>query len=58
MKNGTAKVVCNCKHDFQDAQYGANTRVANATKKQDATSVEVRCTVCSRIHKVSPSKVK
>jgi len=58
MKNGTARVLCTCEHEFQDKKYGKNVRVANATSRQDSTFVEVRCTVCSKVHRVNPSKVK
>ena len=58
MINGTAKVNCTCSHEQQDKMYGVGVRVANTTAKQDKDYVEVRCTVCSKIHRVSPSKVK
>lgn len=58
MKSGTARVQCKCPHDFQDAQYGKNMRVANATAKQDKDTVEVRCTVCSAAHRVNINRVK
>lgn len=58
MKNGTAIVQCNCKHEYQDRMYGKDARVANATAKQDEDFIEVRCTVCSRVQQVNPSRVK
>ena len=58
MKNGVARVNCSCQHEQQDKMYGAHTRVANATAKQDKDFVEVRCTVCSKLHRVTPDKVK
>ena len=58
MKNGTAKVLCNCVHHDQDKFHGVNKRVANTTEKQDKDFAEVRCTVCSRIHRVPLSEVK
>ena len=58
MKNGTARVVCTCEHVAQDKLHGRNVRVANATAKQESTFVEVRCTVCKKVHRVSPSAVK
>jgi hypothetical protein len=58
MKNGTALVQCTCAHEFQDKTYGKQVRVANATSKQDKDYIDVRCTVCSRIHRVTPAKVK
>lgn len=59
MKQGTAKVTCTCKHEYQDQTYGLGVRVANTTKKTDdkAGKQEVRCTVCSKIHTVSQDKV-
>ena len=58
MKNGTAKVACSCKHTDQDRMHGQGMRVANATTKQDKDYVDVRCTVCTRIHRVQPGAVK
>jgi redox-regulated HSP33 family molecular chaperone len=58
MKNGTARVSCTCSHEQQDKLYGKGIRVANATSKQDTTSIEVRCTVCGKLHRVSLEKVK
>lgn len=58
MKFGTARVQCSCVSEQQDKICGKGIRVANATAKQDSTFVEVRCTVCNKIHRVSPEKVK
>ena len=58
MKNGTAKVVCTCPHDGQDALHGKGVRVANATAKQDKDYADVRCTVCKKIHRVNINKVR
>lgn len=58
MNNGTARVLCTCEHEVQDKLYGKQTRVANATQRNDDTSVEVRCTVCKRVHKVKKGQVK
>lgn len=58
MKNGTARVLCNCENAFQDKQYGKGVRVANTTAKQDTSSAEVRCTVCGKLHRVPMEKVK
>lgn len=55
--SGTAKVPCKCNHEYQDRAYGKGVRVANATQKGDATSVDVRCTVCSTLHRVSKSRI-
>ena len=57
MKNGIAKVNCTCEHTVQDSLHGRGVRIANSTAKQDVTYVEVRCTVCKKIHRVIPSKV-
>jgi hypothetical protein len=37
---------CNCKHDFQDKNYGPGNRVHNETGKTGRPSW--RCTVCGR----------
>ena len=62
MKNGHALVTCKCAHEQQDVLYGKNVRVASATSKQDLnkapTYVDVRCTVCSAIHRVKPNQVE
>ncbi len=58
MKNGTARVMCTCEHAAQDKLHGRNVRVANATARQDNTFVEVRCTVCKKVHRVSPGMVR
>lgn len=58
MKSGTAKVACTCKHEAQDVLHGQNIRVANATAKQDKDRVDVRCTVCNKIHSVNPARVR
>ena len=36
---------CNCKHKFQDRQYGKNKRVHNYCKKDG----KWRCTVCGAV---------
>ena len=58
MKQGTAIVSCKCVHEQQDKLHGIGRRVANATAKQDSTFVEVRCTSCKTIHRVTPSQVR
>ena len=58
MKNGITRVQCTCTHEQQDKLYGKQVRIANATAKQDKDFVEVRCTVCSRIHRTTQDKVK
>ena len=56
--SGTAKVVCTCEHEQQDKLHGKSVRVANATQRTNENQVEVRCTVCKRIHKVNKGQVK
>lgn len=59
MKQGTVKVNCLCSHDFQDKEHGKQVRVANTTQKTPTPStIEVRCTVCSKLHTVSQDKVR
>lgn len=52
------KIKCSCAHPQQDAMHGAGTRVANPLKT--TTSVQVRCTVCAKVHVLggTPSKGK
>ncbi len=59
MKQGTAKVKCSCEHKAQDEMHGKGVRIANATAKQDdkGGTADVRCTVCSHVHKVRQSEV-
>lgn len=56
MKQGTAKVRCACKHEFQDRTHGPGIRVANTLKlpqgTQKPSTLQVRCTVCSHVHSV------
>jgi hypothetical protein len=49
----TTIVKCNCKHEFQDRQYGVNFRVANNKATTEKTVKEATCTVCGTIHKVN-----
>lgn len=58
MAHGITKVICTCKHEQQDALHGPQVRVANATAKGDDKSVDVRCTICKTLHRVSKSQVK
>lgn len=37
---------CDCKHEFQDKEYGKRRRVMNPTKKQVGEKKVYRCTVC------------
>lgn len=61
MKQGTAKVQCTCHHEFQDHAHGKGVRVANSLKlppdPKRVTGLQVRCTVCSRVHEVPVSQV-
>ena len=36
-----------CKHEFQDKEYGQGKRVMNAIVKKASSPNNVRCTVCS-----------
>jgi len=56
MKNST-KVICTCKHEFQDKTHGQNVRIATVTQKGTQTSREVRCTACSKVHLVPVDKL-
>lgn len=58
MKYGVAKAFCICVHAMQDKLYGYGVRAMNATKKQEPSYIEVRCTVCGKIHMVKPGEVK
>jgi hypothetical protein len=58
MKQGTALVQCKCVHEDQDKLHGPHIRVANTTQRQDKDFIEVRCTVCKTIHRVSPAKAR
>lgn len=55
MSKTTTKVKCTCKHEEQDKMYGPQVRIANLTTKGDQASKDVRCTVCSKIHRVPNS---
>lgn len=47
------KVICKCKHDFQDKVHGTNIRVANPCKGCNTPGqTNVRCTVCGQVHTV------
>lgn len=50
----TYRIKCKCQHNFQDKTYGVGVRVANPTSKQFPDgSLDVRCTVCNSVHRVS-----
>jgi len=45
----TVIVNCNCKHEYQDKQYGKGRRVANVTTKEVGKNKFVAtCTVCNK----------
>lgn len=45
----TYKVLCNCKHEFQDQVYGPKVRIATPTQRTPSASDRVvRCTVCAK----------
>lgn len=47
------KVICNCKHVFQDHEHGKNIRVATpSTRKPSQDTRIVSCTVCGKQHTV------
>ncbi len=48
----TTIVKCTCEHSFQDSEYGAKNRVANANEKGDKAT----CTVCKKEHSVYTKK--
>ena len=60
--SGSTIVKCKCTEGpaakFQDKTYGEGMRVACATQKGDLTTRDVRCTVCSTLHRVNKSQVK
>ena len=51
----TYRVKCSCEHKFQDERYGKGVRVANPMAYKDPKSkdIQVRCTVCSKVHMVT-----
>ena len=57
-KQGTAIVPCKCEHKQQDRMYGVGRRVANTTARHAPDFVEVRCTVCSTVHRARPEQVR
>ena len=43
------KVICNCKHEFQDNEYGKNVRVATPSSHKPTQDTRVvSCTVCGK----------
>lgn len=50
--SGTKIIKCTCKHDFQDKEYGNQTRVANINEKEDSAT----CTVCGNKVGQNPKK--
>lgn len=47
--NSTKLVKCNCRHAFQDNEYGEGQRLANRCKQSTGAS-QYRCTVCDKTH--------
>ncbi len=41
-------IKCDCKSNFQDKVYGANTRVANQTVNKSGDKKIGRCTICGK----------
>jgi hypothetical protein len=54
-KGGVATVFCNCKHQFQDKQYGASIRLVNI---KDKIPLQGTCTVCGRTHFLKESQIR
>ena len=46
---GTKVLTCNCKHTFQDKEYGTKKRLHNLAPKGHQGQVGWRCTVCSSV---------
>jgi hypothetical protein len=44
----TRVIKCNCKHEYQDKQYGSGNRVHNPTKKGGTGAIIYRCTACNK----------
>ena len=44
----TKVLPCNCKHEFQEKEYGKNLRLHNVSG--DGKKNEARCTVCGTKH--------
>lgn len=40
-----AKIICNCKHEYQEKKYGSNIRIG-VPKKTTQGAQEFVCTVC------------
>lgn len=58
MIHTTVKHPCTCTHEWQDKEYGKGKRVMNSTAKQDKDFMDVRCTVCSKVHRLSHGQIK
>lgn len=55
--NKTQIVVCTCKHEFQDAEYGKGRRVTTpCNTEQEKKNFVVRCTVCKKEHNLGALK--
>jgi hypothetical protein len=55
-----ARIKCSCQHEQQDEMYGKNIRIANVCKTNNPkdSARDVRCTVCSKIHRTDESKMR
>lgn len=53
---GTVIIVCDCKHDQQDAMYGKSRRVANLKGSSSKDSPKAKCTVCGKECNCKPIK--
>lgn len=59
MSKTIAHVPCTCKNEFQDKQHRGR-RVANLMNKSvksGTNQVDVKCTVCSKIHTINNSQL-
>lgn len=55
-----AHITCSCKHEFQDTLYKGK-RVANVmdkSVKSTSTTVDVKCTVCAKVHSVNTNSLR
>ena len=40
---------CDCKHEFQDKEYGKGNRMHNPIIKKQGVPQQYRCTVCEKV---------
>lgn len=50
---GTKIAPCECKHAFQDKEYGVGNRVHNHAPKKDTEKTRYRCTVCGKTRDIN-----